>query len=324
MKNIAIIGAGMTGLSLAYNLQEHNITIFDKSWRSGGRVSTRRHDHLLFDHGAHYISLNHNVSQLRVLLKQMNISKEVEINFLINFKENKISKKRIIIGNNGMNSIPNSIYNSLNVKSYFNSKIIKVIENKNNLFNLYTEKDEYKNFDFVLICIPYIQAKELSSNILNISNNYEPIYDPIYTVMLSYEKNNNIEVDGGLNLNKNISFYMKQNIKFPELKNENWVINMNSNYTSKNININNKDLENYVQKIFKKSFNIKQSPIFIKAHRWLYAQTKTSYRDLSKKSWINSSDNKVFLTGDWAIGKSLTDAWKAGLKLSHYIKILDI
>ena len=36
------------------------------------------------------------------------------------------------------------------------------------------------------------------------------------------------------------------------------------------------------------------------------------------------SDNKVFLTGDWAMGKSLTDAWKAGLKLSHYIKILDI
>ena len=142
--------------------------------------------------------------------------------------------------------------------------------------------------------------------------------------MLSYEKNNNIEVDGGLNLNNNISFYMKQNIKFPKLKNENWVINMNSNYTSKNININNKDLENYVQKIFKKSFNIKQLPIFIKAHRWLYAQTKTSYNDLSKKSWINSSDNKVFLTGDWAIGKSLTDAWKAGLKLSHYIKILDI
>ena len=44
MKNIAIIGAGMTGLSLAYNLEEHNITIFDKSWRPGGRVSTRKHD----------------------------------------------------------------------------------------------------------------------------------------------------------------------------------------------------------------------------------------------------------------------------------------
>ena len=48
MKNIAIIGAGMTGLSLAYNLQEHNITIFDKSWRPGGRVSTRKQDNYLF------------------------------------------------------------------------------------------------------------------------------------------------------------------------------------------------------------------------------------------------------------------------------------
>ena len=67
MKNIAIIGAGMTGLSLAYNLQEHNITIFDKSWRSGGRVSTRKHDNYLFDHGAHYLSTNHSVNQLNFL-----------------------------------------------------------------------------------------------------------------------------------------------------------------------------------------------------------------------------------------------------------------
>ena len=62
MKNIAIIGAGMTGLSLAYNLQEHNITIFDKSWRPGGRVSTRKHGDYLFDHGAHYLSTNHSVN----------------------------------------------------------------------------------------------------------------------------------------------------------------------------------------------------------------------------------------------------------------------
>tara|TARA_Y100000591_G_C21429455_1_gene496172 strand:- start:63 stop:254 length:192 start_codon:yes stop_codon:yes gene_type:complete len=44
VKNIAIIGAGMTGLSLAFNLQDQNITIFDKSWRPGGRVSTRNHE----------------------------------------------------------------------------------------------------------------------------------------------------------------------------------------------------------------------------------------------------------------------------------------
>ena len=62
----------------------------------------------------------------------------------------------------------------------------------------------------------------------------------------------------------------------------------------------------------------------MKTHRWLYAQTKITYNSLSKKNWINSKDNKIFLTGDWVLGKSLSDAWNAGLKLSHYLKILDI
>ncbi len=324
MKNIAIIGAGMTGLSIAYNLQGNNISIFDKSWRPGGRVSTRKHGDLLFDHGAHYLSANHNVTQLKEVLNKIDITKEIEINFSTNLKENKLLKKKIIIGKNGMNSIPNTIYQSLNVNSYFNTKIIKIIKNKNNLYNLYSDKNEYKNFDLILICIPYLQAKELSLNLVDFSNNHMPIYEPIYTVMLSYEESNNIKIDGGLNLHKNIAFYMNQNFKFPELKNENWVINMSSKYTEKNLNINNYDLEIYAQSIFEKSFNITQSPIFVKAHRWLYAQTKTSYNYLSKKHWISSKDSKVFLTGDWVLGKSLSDAWNAGLKLSHYLKILDI
>ena len=80
MKNIAIIGAGMTGLSLAYNLQ-NNITIFDKSWRPGGRVSTRIHDNLIFDHGAHYLSKNHKVKQLNEVLNKLDLLKEKEIIF---------------------------------------------------------------------------------------------------------------------------------------------------------------------------------------------------------------------------------------------------
>ena len=55
----------MTGLSLAYNLKGKNITIFDKSWRSGGRISTRKHDDLIFDHGAHYLSKKSIIGKLR-------------------------------------------------------------------------------------------------------------------------------------------------------------------------------------------------------------------------------------------------------------------
>ncbi|MDC2992414.1 NAD(P)/FAD-dependent oxidoreductase [Pelagibacteraceae bacterium] len=89
MKNIAIIGAGMTGLSIAYNLKGKNITIFDKSWRSGGRVSTRIHDNLIFDHGAHYLSTKHNNHELSEVLNKLDLIKEKEILFSTDLKKMK-------------------------------------------------------------------------------------------------------------------------------------------------------------------------------------------------------------------------------------------
>ncbi len=315
----------MTGLSLAYNLQEHNITIFDKSWRPGGRVSTRNHGNCLFDHGAHYLSKNHSVNQLNEVIRRYNLGQVIEIDFATDYLKNKKTRKKIIIGQNGMNSIPKSIFDNLNLRSYFNSKIIKISKNSNSIFTLFSEKEEFKNFDYVLLCIPYLQSKELSKDLIEFTQFvYEPSYDPIHTVMLSYKNTNKINIKAGLNLHKDVSFFMNQNIKFNELSDDCWVLNMSSEYTNNNINIDKSDLEKYAQSIFEKTFEINNEINFIKSHRWLYAQTKMSYNSISKKNWINSKDNKIFLSGDWVLGKSLSDAWDAGEKLSHYIKILSV
>ena len=198
----------MTGLSLAYNLQEHNITIFDKSWRSGGRVSTRKHNNYLFDHGAHYLSTNHSINQLNEVIKKYNLVQEIEIDFATDYLKNKKTRKKIIIGQNGMNSIPRSIFDNIKVKSCLNSKISKISKNSNDLFSLFSEKEEFKDFDYVLICIPYLQAKELSKDLIDFTQIVsEPSYDPIHTVMLSYKNISNIK-----ELYKSIHFSRHENI----------------------------------------------------------------------------------------------------------------
>lgn len=60
-KKIAIIGAGISGLSCASQLvkQGHRITIFDKSKGVGGRMSTKRLPLGDCDHGAQYFTCNH-------------------------------------------------------------------------------------------------------------------------------------------------------------------------------------------------------------------------------------------------------------------------
>lgn len=58
-RRVAIVGTGITGLSVAYHFPKNTqITFFDKSRRPGGRVCTRtsrQHPDYIFDHGAPFI-----------------------------------------------------------------------------------------------------------------------------------------------------------------------------------------------------------------------------------------------------------------------------
>ena len=60
---VAIIGAGLAGATLAYELNEaegFEVTIFEKSRGVGGRMSTRYGDSHEYDHGAQFFTLEQN------------------------------------------------------------------------------------------------------------------------------------------------------------------------------------------------------------------------------------------------------------------------
>ncbi|KAL7140620.1 hypothetical protein ABFS83_08G001000 [Erythranthe nasuta] len=54
VKSVAVIGAGVSGLSAAYKLKLHglNVTVFEADGRSGGKLRSISHDGLIWDEGA--------------------------------------------------------------------------------------------------------------------------------------------------------------------------------------------------------------------------------------------------------------------------------
>jgi len=58
-RRVAVVGAGMAGLTAASLLRDHcDITVFDKSRGVGGRLSTRRSDEVFHNHGAQFITVS--------------------------------------------------------------------------------------------------------------------------------------------------------------------------------------------------------------------------------------------------------------------------
>lgn len=57
MSKVAVVGAGIAGLTCAYELQKagHKVTVFEKESQVGGRMSTRTKDGLPFDIGANHL-----------------------------------------------------------------------------------------------------------------------------------------------------------------------------------------------------------------------------------------------------------------------------
>ncbi len=94
MTSIAVIGAGISGLSFGRALVNHsrnhqqqfNVTVFDKSWHPGGRVSTRKPSReytgsvlYQFDHGAQYFTIKDKIFEHEVKenwIKMQGIVKE--------------------------------------------------------------------------------------------------------------------------------------------------------------------------------------------------------------------------------------------------------
>ena len=80
-KNIAIIGAGIAGLTAAYYLQKfgYSVTVYEASNRVGGRMTTDTINDCLIDRGAQFLSVYY--STIMPLIQELDMSSQlVEIN----------------------------------------------------------------------------------------------------------------------------------------------------------------------------------------------------------------------------------------------------
>ena len=100
-KNVAIIGAGISGLSAAYYLQQagHSAVIFENGDRIGGAIQTSVKDGFLCEHGPNSFMVNDK--RISDLIDLAGIRSEVTV-------ANKAAAKRFVVHEGKLNALPSS------------------------------------------------------------------------------------------------------------------------------------------------------------------------------------------------------------------------
>lgn len=322
-KKIAIIGSGMSGLSVARQVAKRNdVTIFDKSRGIGGRMATRRVDDYHFDHGAQFFTAKSD--EFKALLKHakdQNIIEEWHADFA-EITGNKITKKwqfnsdhAHYVSKPQMNSLCKFMGKDLNIVL---SKQIIAIDFVDQKWSLKTKDDEiFDDFDYLILAIPSHQALNLiPKDFKYLDMLSRSTMSGCFTLMLGFKENMPMEFDAALVKESNISWISVNSSKPGRPKDFALVVNSSNQWADENIE---EDLDVVKEKMMRSlqeivTFDVNNAH-YHNIHRWRYANADLRQGDKS----VFDPNLNLGLCGDWLISGRVEHAFLSGLDLYQNI-----
>ena len=312
MKNIIIIGSGIAGLSAANYLssKKFNVTVLDKGKYPGGRISTRRGEDFIFNHGAQFFTAKSNE------FKKI-CNRAVNDNVLVNWVDSKTNR---FIGNPDMREF--SLWLSQNL-TIFQENVVERLD-YNEQFIVNTNKKKF-TCDGLIITAPSSQTASL---IKNLDETFHELiekveYFPCWCVMLSLRdmslKNFHINEKSIFN------WIVSENNKIKNQLNHNCLtIHTNERFSVENLDETKEVTLDKIVQEFTEIYQVKTQDIIYKnIHRWRYAKVKKPFpqeeNKISKKipfgiagDWCPPSQDKHY-NGN---GQRVEDAYLSGIECS--------
>ena len=315
MKNIAIIGAGMTSLAVSSFLRKKfNITIFEKSRGVGGRMSTRRAQPYLFNHGAQYFKIN--TEKFRAFLRPLfnkNIIKPWNANYVV-IKNKTIVKSEQwenstahYVGYPKMNSVIRHLADDFSIN--LSCKIERIEKISNEWFIYDAKNSSYGPYDWIIFTIPPKQVTEIlkSFKYLNIIKKIK--MRSCFSLMLGYENMKSIKFDVASFVDEDISWFVIKRFKLNDYFYSNILINSTYNYAERNELKSREKIGNYLINTASTITNVDLKNYKYNAlHFWRYAMSE------KKNKFGSFIDNnyRVIVCGDWCMKGNVEGAFLSG------------
>lgn len=327
--NIAVIGAGLSGLSCAESLQKagHNVIVFEKARGVGGRMSTRRtDDDFQCDHGAQYFTARDPLF-VAELERWIDAGAAQQWHPLLHRPEqssNDISTKKEtqrFVGTPGMNAPLHFLSQDLNILT---STMVTGITRRESLWQVQTVQNDSTathQFDAVILAIPSPQAIALlpdSCHDLRALCEQHAMF-ACWALMLRFDQRVAIDFDAMFVNTGPLSWIARNSSKPGRPDSEVWLLHASRAWSAEHLENSPEQVSDDLQTAFCEATGLAMTdcaPSFWSAHRWRYSQADTATNPPGA-AWDPAQ--LIGMCGDWLHGGRVEGAWLSGHQMAQQL-----
>jgi renalase len=312
---IAIIGAGMAGISCAHALQQQDlaVTLFDKSRGIGGRLATRRTDGGdSFDHGAQYITTRSaDFSAFIDRLRHDGAAAEWQPRLGTDAEHHPW-----FVGTPGMSALLKPLAEKLDIRL---STTVSTLEKSGNAWQLHRADGALSEpYDVVISTAPPVQTRALFADDPLMQTSLDAVsMAPCWTLMIAFTAPLDVDFDARRFDTGAISWLARQASRPEHGGNLNaWVVHAGAEWSAEHLELTPEQAAGAMQQELARTVG-QASPdtIFVQAHRWRYAMTTQALG----QPFLANTDRSLFAGGDWCLGASVECAYQSGVAIAEAV-----
>ena len=318
-KRVAVVGAGLAGLTCARTLADHDIavTVFEKSRGYGGRCATRRDGPWRFDHGAQYFTIRDaRLAPLIASWQQRGLIEAWQGAIAVRDGGDWQSAKtgvRRWVGVPGMNALGAHLARDLRVEL---QTLVAHVQREGKQWRLVADSGaDLGAFDCVLVCVPSPQAVALLQPIApGLAHQAAmSVLHPTWATMLVLDKRPDFQFDGAfLNDDPVLSWISRDTSKPQRITNEAWVLHANRSWSVAHLEDDATSVTERMVGAFSSAIGTAVTPIYRVSHRWRYALPDPVTGD----SALFDAALMLGAGGDWCGGPRVEGALLSGTALA--------
>lgn len=298
---IAVVGAGMAGLTAARRLAKAGatVTVFEKSRGVGGRLATRRTDHGAIDHGAQYVTAREPA------FKAFAARAKAEGTLAVWTPRGKDGDDEWLVGLPRMNSVVAALVDGFEVAT---EKTVREIRDDGaSLALVLDDGTEAAGFARVVVAIPGPQAAALLAPHGAPFDRLAGVrFGPCWTLIAALAE----PLDPGFDVRREIGglAWVAATASRPGREGHAWVAQASPDWSRQHLEDEPESVRAALTDLLAEALGTAVAPVESQIHRWRYALVESAVGE----TFLLSEDGRIGACGDHMIAPRVESAWTSG------------